>query len=377
MRGRISLVTERKRVALTLEQCWHRVPGGTAVAALGIARALAEGSLVEPVGVAARHRNAPEPEWVPPIPVEHLGLPRLALYESWHRLRRPKVESATGPVDVIHATSLAVPPRSTTLVVTIHDLAFLHDPSHFTKRGLSFFNRGLDLARAEADLIHCPSQATADDCIANGFDRDKIRVIPLGVQTRSPSVEEIDEVKNDWSIDEPYVLWIGTKEPRKNLRGLLEAWRIADRKDETLLLVGPAGWRDDDLAGQMKAAGRVGSIGFVDRQTLDALYAGATAFCWPSLREGFGFPVLEAMSHGCPVITSQGTSTAEIAGDTGILVDPTDTSQIATALTELLDDAERRAELGRRGRERAATFTWARTGAALAEAYSSSIGVAA
>ena len=367
---------ENVRVALTLEQCWHRVPGGTAVAAIGMARALEGGGRVEPIGVAARHSDPAPAEWRPPIEVAHLSLPRLALYESWHRFRWPRVENATGPVDVIHATSFAIPPRSTSLVVTIHDLAFLHEPSHFTKRGLAFFARGLDLARAEADLIHCPSQATADDCIANGFDRDKIRVIPLGVHAMSPSPEEIDQVTNDWSIDEPYVLWTGTKEPRKNLRGLLEAWRIADRKDERLVLVGPAGW-GDDLAEQMRAAGRVQSIGFVDRRSLAALYAGATAFCWPSLREGFGFPVLEAMSQGCPVISSRGTSTEEIVGDAGLLVDPHDPHEIAKAIGELLDDPTKRAELADAGRRRAATFTWQRTAALLHEAYDTSTRVAA
>lgn len=369
-------MTKRNRVALTLEQCWHRVPGGTAVAALGIARALSQGSLVDPVGVAARHRRAPDAAWIPPIPVEHLGLPRIALYESWHRLRRPRVESATGPVDVIHATSLAVPPRSTTLVVTVHDLAFLHDPSHFTKRGLRFFTRGLEIARSEADVIHCPSEATAADCISTGFQRERVRVIPLGIDPPPPVADAAAHVRDRFGIEEPFVLWTGTIEPRKNLRGLLHAWRDAARRDATLVLVGPRGW-NEDLSALIEGDESIRSLGFVPREALHELYAAATVFCWPSIREGFGFPVLEAMSHGCPVITSRGTSTEEIAGDAGILVDPADTSQIAGALTELLDDADRRSELGRRGRERAATFTWVRTAEALAEAYSSSIGVAA
>ena len=346
------------------------------MAAIGMARALRDRGEVDVVGVSARHREAAPTAWSPPVPVEQLPLPRLALYESWHRLRRPAVERATGPVDVIHATTFAIPPRSAPLVVTVHDLAFIHEPDHFTKRGLAFFDRGLHLARDEADLIHCPSQATADDCIANGFDRDKVRVIPLGVDAVSPTQEEIDEVKADWSIDEPYVMWSGTKEPRKNLRGLLQAWKIADRRDEMLVIVGPSGW-GEDMKNEMRAAGRVSSIGFVDSASLRALYAGATAFCWPSLREGFGFPVLEAMAEGCPVITSLGTSTEEIVGDAGILIDPRDPEAIAAALTELLDDPARRRELAERGRARSATFSWQRTGRALEDAYRSAIGVAA
>jgi glycosyltransferase involved in cell wall biosynthesis len=341
-----------------------------------MAKALRDREVVDVVGVSARHGDPAPASWAPPIPVEQLPLPRVALYESWHRLRRPRVEKATGPVDVIHATTFAIPPRTAPLIVTVHDLAFIHEPTHFTKRGLAFFDRGMNLARAEADLVHCPSQATADDCVANGFDRDKVRVIPFGVETMGPSAEEIAEVKADWAIDEPYVMWSGTQEPRKNLRGLLEAWKIADRKDERLVLVGPAGW-GVDLQPELSEAGRVMSLGFVDPSSLRALYAGAAAFCWPSLREGFGFPVLEAMAEGCPVITSRGTSTEEIVGDAGVLVDPTDPHEIATALKELLDDPAGSRALAERGQERAAGYTWQRTGELLEDAYASGIAVAA
>lgn len=370
------MVRETVRVGMTLEQCWHRVPGGTAVAAIGMARALDASPRVTPIGVSARHGHPPAPEWTPPIQVKQLPLPRLALYESWHRFRRPRIENATGPVDVVHATTFAIPPRTAPLVVTVHDLAFIHEPTHFTKRGLAFFDRGLTLARDEADLVHCPSQATADDCIANGFDSDKIRVIPLGTEAMSPSRDDIAAVWKRLALPDSYVLWTGTIEPRKNLRGLLDAWRLADRKDEWLVLVGPEGWRED-LEPELRAAHQVRSVGFVDRQTLGALYAGASAFCWPSLREGFGFPVLEAMAQGCPVITSRGTSTEEIVGDAGVLVDPTDVQAIAAALNEVLDDEVYAEELSSRGRARAATFTWERTADLLSDAYSAGVEAAA
>jgi hypothetical protein len=144
-------MAEPMRVAMTLEQCWHRVPGGTAVAALELARALTQGDGLELVGVAAKHAREPDAAWRPPVPVAHLPLPRLALYEAWHRLRRPRVERATGAVDVIHATAMPVPPRSVPLVLTMHDLAFLKDPAHFTRRGNSFFRRDLAIALKDAD----------------------------------------------------------------------------------------------------------------------------------------------------------------------------------------------------------------------------------
>jgi glycosyltransferase involved in cell wall biosynthesis len=361
-------VKQRTRVALTLEQCWHRVPGGTAVAAIGMAKALAEDAELDIVGVAARHREPPAPEWAPPVPVEHLGLPRVALYESWHRLRLPPVQRATGPVDVIHATTIAVPPRSAPLVVTIHDLAFLHDPSHFTKRGMSFFNRGLTLAKRDADIVHCPSEATARDCVAAGFDERKVRVVPLGIDITPTTDAEVASVREKHHLSRPYVLWSGTIEPRKNLRGLLQAWSRIDA-DVDLVLVGPRGWNEDLNALTAGARRKPRILGFVPRPELNALYAGAAVVCWPSMREGFGFPVLEAMAQGAPVVTSLGTSTEEIAGDAALLVDPSDAGAIADAIRRVLDDEPLARKLSESGRTRAAEFTWARTAAGLKDMY--------
>src|SRR5512143_2270414 len=153
------------RVAVTLEQCWHAVPGGTAVAALELVAALDARDDVDVIGVAARHRRPPPAEWRPPIPVRHLWPPRALLYELWHaRLPiAPRVERATGPVDVVHATGVAFPRTDAPVVVTVHDLAFLDDPSRATKHGMRFFLRGTALAREHARLVLCSSQATRDD----------------------------------------------------------------------------------------------------------------------------------------------------------------------------------------------------------------------
>lgn len=366
---------EKLRIALTLEQCWHRVPGGTAVAGIGMARALAARNEVEVVGVSARHRTPPEPEWRPPIEVRQMGLPRTALYESWHRFRRPPVDRATGPVDLVHATSLAVPPRSQPLAVTIHDLAFLRDPSHFTKHGLAFFRKGTELARSEADLVLCPSRASADDCIAHGFDAARLRVVPLGVEQEEVSEIAVAPVLKRLGIEGSFVLWTGTIEPRKNLPRLLAAWRQV-RTDAELVLVGPTGW-NEELGASLENTPRVRVLGWLPRRDLTALYAGATALCWPSLWEGFGFPVLEAMVQSTPVITSKGTSTEEIAGGTALLVDPNEATDIARAIQELLDDPEVREGLAFAGRERARTFTWSATAEALIAAYGATIGALA
>jgi glycosyltransferase involved in cell wall biosynthesis len=358
----------RPRVALTLEQSWHRVPGGTAVAALGMAGALAARDDVTVVGVAAKHRSPPPEAWRPPVPVEHLPLPRPALYESWHRLRRPRVERATGPVDLIHATTMAMPPRSSPVVMTIHDLAFVHEAGHFTTRGLRFFRKGLDLALAEADHIVCPSEATARDCVDAGFEFERVTVVPLGVVVSPASTDQIAQVRRRHGLEAPYILWTGTIEPRKNLPRLLEAYRALDT-DRTLALVGPQGW-NEDLGPLIEGlGGRVRTLGFVPHAELGSLYAGADAFCFPSLLEGFGFPVLEAMAQGTPVVTSKGTSTEEIAGDAGILVDPLDAASIAAGMKTALEDRAVADKLAEAGRRRAAGFTWERCGQGLADVY--------
>jgi glycosyltransferase involved in cell wall biosynthesis len=356
------------RVAFTLEQCWHRVPGGTAVAAIETARALVEHTRVELVGVAARHRHPAPAPYTPPIPVKQLLLPRIALYESWHRLRAPRVERAAGAVDVVHATSIAIPPKSAPLVVTIHDLAFMHEPAHFTRRGLSFFRRGLALARRDADLLLCVSDATRRDCIDFGFDPDRLLTVPLGVGMTRATTEDVKRVTNKYSLHRPYVMWTGTIEPRKNLRGVIEAFRTLG-SDLDLVLVGPKGWNEDVDALVGSSRERVRQLGFVPRDDLGPLYAGAAVFCWPSFLEGFGFPVLEAMAQGTPVVTSKGTSTAELAAGAGVLVDPRDHEGIAAGIRSVLEDGALAAKLKEAGLSRAAKYTWARTARLTAEAY--------
>ena len=354
------------RVAVTLEQCWHAVPGGTARAALESVRALVAHSSLDLVGVSARHGAPPPVAWAPPIPVEALPLPRLALYESWHWLRRPAVERATGPVDVIHATGMAVPPPSAPLVVTVHDLAFLRNPGQFTRRGVSFFRRALELTRRDATLVMCPSQATLDDCARNGFDPTRLRLVPWGIDPQPADASAVAGVRARFGITGRYVLWTGTIEPRKNLPTLLAAFERLGRTDVQLVLAGPQGWNEDLGTHLARLGDRVHSVGFVDPDALRALYAGADVFCFPSLEEGFGLPVLEAMAQGTAVVTSSGTATAEVAGEAGVLVDPLDVDALTGALARLLDDDPERQRLAGAGRTRAAGhFSWSRTAIAL------------
>ena len=359
-----------RRVAITLEQCWHAVPGGTARAALGSVSALQRFTDLELVGVSARHRQPPAPAWAPSIEVKQLPLPRLALYESWHRLRWPDVEHATGRIDVIHATGMAMPPSSVPIVATVHDLAFLRDPSQFTRRGVSFFHRAIDLARRDAQIVVCPSQATIDECIAHDFEPSKLRLVPWGIDPKPVDQSTIDAARAQLGINGRYVLWAGTIEPRKNLPVLLSAFEGIDDRDVTLVLAGPEGWNeqiDDQLS---RLGSRVARVGFVDPGTLAALQADAELFVFPSRQEGFGLPVLEAMAQGTAIITSSGTSTEEVIGDCGVIVDPADVDSLRMAINGLLGDDAERERLGRAGLERAKTvFTWEKTADALHKAY--------
>jgi glycosyltransferase involved in cell wall biosynthesis len=348
-------VSSPLRAAVTLEQCWHDVPGGTASSALETVAAISRIADVSVVGVAARHRSMPPPPWTPPVAVSCLPLPRTALYEAWQLpdpLRWPPVQHATGPVDVVHATTSAIPPKRAPLVVTVHDLAFLHEPSHFTRHGLRFFNRGLALTTSLADLVLVPSSATMTDCVSAGIAESKLRLIPHGVAVPAVSRESVADFRARYGVPERYVLWCGTLEPRKNVPALVAAFAPLRRRDPALglVLVGPSGWGDVEVG----SPDGVQLLGFLPASDLHAAYAGAAAFCYPSLREGFGLPVLEAMAHGVPVVTSTDSAMAEFVDGTGILVDPYDVAALSSALDAAIGDTS----LGAAGQARAAGYSW-------------------
>jgi glycosyltransferase involved in cell wall biosynthesis len=355
------------RVAITLEQCWHRVPGGTASSALETVRALQRRGDVEVLGVAARHDTLPPEPWTPPVRMYQLPLPRVALYESWHALRWPRVQRATGPVDVLHATTFAIPPKSAPLVVTVHDLAFLHEPAHFTKHGRRFFARGLQLAKSQADAVLVPSQSTLTDCVDAGFDAARLRLVPHGVSVPAVNAQDVAAFVATHNLPERYVLWCGTLEPRKNVATLLRAFADLRRREPSLglVLAGPAGWGDVPVAADLTAG--VQLLGFLPSDQLHAAYAGARAFCYPSLREGFGLPVLEAMAHGVPVVTSAGTAMAEFVGAAGILVDPLDADAIADALVAAI--GLRHDELAAAARTQASHYSWDKAAELTVDAY--------
>jgi glycosyltransferase involved in cell wall biosynthesis len=301
------------------------------------------------------------------------------VYQLWHRLRFPAIRAARG-ADLVHAPSLALPPAGRhPLVVTIHDLAFLTHPDCFTARGVAFHRRALRIARREAAAVVVPSRFTGDELIDAGFQPSRIQVAHHGVDAPAapPPAEALASLGPALASGTPFLLFVGTIEPRKGVDVLLAAHRQlrAAHPDLLLVLAGPPGWGDaPDLGGDgVVAPGRV------PEETLDALYAHALALVVPSRTEGFGLPALEAMTRGCPVVCSARGALPEVVASGGLIVPGADhdADTLSAALEPLLTDDTRRADLATAGRTRAATFTWAASAAAHHRAYASAVAAGA
>lgn len=342
------------RVAYAIEQCWHDTPGGTAVAALAVANELLDRDDVDVRFVSGKHAHPPPHPFVPNGPVAMLPLARPWLYETWTRLNWPKVEAVTGPIDVVHATGLIPAATSSPLVVTLHDIAFVHSPEKFTRHGARVMHRSLEVIRRRAAKIICSSQATVNDLIDQGFGDDQLRLVPLGVGCQATDASEVDRIRQLLQLPERFVLFVGTIEPRKNLHRLSEAMALLQSECEgelPLVVCGADGWGDVTVT----ADADVRFVGFRSADELRALYSAATVSAYPSEQEGFGLPVLEAMAQGTPVVTSRGTSTEEVAGGAAVLVDPFDVDAIHGGLMDALTRLEALSELGN---ARAAEMTW-------------------
>lgn len=250
-------------------------------------------------------------------------------------------------------------------VVTIHDLVWKHASE--TMRALSRLAEEIFVPDAIrlADMVVADSQSTADD-IAAEFPRAKgrIRVVHLGA-TAFPEGDRIESL-GKFGIEGPYVLFVGTLEPRKNLRRLLQAWASLDpliRGQYKLVIAGGKGWGNEDLAALVRSLNLADSVrltGYVSDLELATLYAHALFLAMPSLYEGFGLPLVEAMSFGVPVLTSTTSSLPEVAGEAGMLVDPASIASIGQGLLRLIADNELRSRLALRAKGSASRFSWER-----------------
>jgi glycosyltransferase involved in cell wall biosynthesis len=299
---------------------------------------------------------------VPP----RLPLPAGAVLRLWPRVDRPPVEWATGAVQVVHGTNFVVPPsRRAARVVSVWDLSFVRFPELCTPTTLRY---PALIARAvsQGATVHVTSHAVADEVAEHfGVGSDRVAVVAPGIEL--PVAPPLPPAGG-----RPYVLALGTTEPRKDLPGLVVAFdRMAGAQpDLELRIAGPAGWGEDALTLAIATAThrtRIHRLGWVaDR---DALLAGATVFAYPSRYEGFGFPPLEAMAAGVPVVSTRTGAIPEVLGDAALLVPVGDVDALAGALERLVIDADERRRLIVAGSARVARYPWTRAAAGLADLY--------
>lgn len=366
------------RVAVQADQLWFAAPGGIGTYVRNLVPALAarEPSLAITL-FHARFETPEVPErWMRDHQVEELPASIRSLYPGWALLGRPALPAALASADVVHATNhAAVPPvaNGRRLVVTVHDLAFEHLPGMFSRPWRLMYRAGLRAAVRRADAIITPSRNTAEDVLSRTeVDPRKLHVVPLAASLPRGTLDA-EEVLARLKVRPPYALFVGTLEPRKNLVRLVRAYRrvAASGLPHALVLAGPLGWQHEPLMREiaLRGPGEIVMTGRIGEDELDALYRAADAFVYPSLYEGFGLPVVEAMARGIPTITSTTSSLPEVAGDAAEGVDPRSVRDIARALERVLSDVETAEALAAKGRVRAERFSWDETARLTLEIY--------
>jgi glycosyltransferase involved in cell wall biosynthesis len=324
-------------------------------------------------------RTTPEPhgEWREAPHVTELMVNQPG--PMWEQVELPTLLADLG-VEVYHNPAFGLPVVKTTrLVCTVHDCIPRLFPEYAPGWLRDFFHHWAPVWMNLADHIICVSEHTKRDVVhLYGADPAKVTVV---YQAANPALQPVaDEtrivtVQRRYGIDAPYILSMGRVELRKNVGGLLEAFRAVRERMRSPILLVLAGPRDEnpyDPEGILPPEGRRGEVvvtGYVPEADLAALYSGCRVFCFPSFYEGFGMPVLEAMQCGAPVVTSRVSSMPEVGGDACRYVNPYEPQEIARGLLSVLDDEEARAEMRERGLARASRFSLERFGAETADVY--------
>jgi glycosyltransferase involved in cell wall biosynthesis len=291
------------------------------------------------------------------------GLSRELIYMP---LRLPR-RARSLDVDILHCATPVAPLRaSMPVAVTVHDVMTWDHPEWFSRANVLQQRLVLGPALRRAELVLTSSEYSRERIVELlGIERERVVVTPLGVDERFSPGAAPRELLERLGVEAPYVLSVGTLQPRKNIEGAIRAFeRLAVAGVEHRLVVaGARGWRDRQLLEMVAASPvseRIALVGRISDEEMIGLYRGAELFVFPSLYEGFGIPPLEAMACGTAVVSSDRTSLPEVVGEAGVLVDPADPDALADAVAEILGSVSRRRDLERRGLARAARFTWHR-----------------
>jgi glycosyltransferase involved in cell wall biosynthesis len=302
------------------------------------------------------------------------AVPRRLVQAGWSRLRFPPFDLFSGPADVFHFPNFVVPPlRRGRSVVTVHDLSFLRFPETAEPRNLAYLRKHVAAGARGADAVIAVSRFVAEELgDALGLPAEKVHAVPQGVDERfrPASAGAVAAAKRRLRLDAPYLLHVGTVEPRKNLAFLVDVLERLEGFDGDLVLAGMLGWRYEPILQRIRSsprADRIRRLSHVPDEDLPALYSGAEALVFPSLYEGFGLPPLEAMACGTPVVVSDGGSLPEVVGDAGEVVSGFRADEWAARVREVLG----RGKAAGRGRrmERAAGFRWEETARRTWEVY--------
>lgn len=302
----------------------------------------------------------------------HVRVPLRAVQGAWRLLGVPRAEVLTGPVDVVHSLDLIPPPTRSPLVATVHDVAALELPSLHDRRRVETQRRQLD-AVARATVVLTVSRSMAARLAAYGIEPDRVHVAPNGL-TPLPSPADPPLPPG------PFILTVGTLEPRKAHDVLLRAAGNGGAlRGNRLVFAGPTAGREDalrSLARDLGIGDRLTILGSVHDAVLAGLYRDAALLCMPSLAEGFGLPILEALSFGLPVVASDLDVVHEVAGEHAVVFPRGDSGALAEALASTLDDTALREGMRLNGPARAAMFTWDATAREAVAAYDRAIGQA-
>lgn len=299
----------------------------------------------------------------------------------WRRIlwEQTRLAGETRKLDLLHGCAFAAPlVTGCPTVVTVHDLSFLRHPDAFRLPNRLYLRLLTVLSTRRAARVIAVSESTRRDVIALcGVAGDRVIAVPNGVSERfcPADAAAVAEFRRRRGLPERYILFLGTLEPRKNVVRLLDAyaaWRRASREPVILVIAGGKGWFYQTIFAQVARLGLEEAVlfpGFVPSDELPWWYRAAELFVYPSLFEGFGLPVLEALACGTPTITSRASSLPEVAGDAALLVDPEDTGELTDAIARLSSDPLLADELRSAGPRQAGRFTWSRTAAATAGVY--------